>query len=258
MEFIIEDGILKDCIGSDEDFKEIRVPDGVHTIASGAVCGKRDHPGRQHIILPDTVQKFEHDSVFTGLTVNDGSVITLPASVYQQINYDLATNRYSPNPYYGEAEIRFDIVKEDGERLELYFVNDPSNYPKVVDNFWTISDFSTLKAKDFNRYDDYIDEANLTEKNLNADQKVRVRISRLLRPYMLNAKNKKLFVEHVCKNASRAAKYAAAQDDPEILQLLFDIQAITAKNKKKMKDLIFEADAPKCQAAWETVESSNI
>lgn len=251
MEFNITEGVLKSIEVSD---CSITVPDGVHTIGAGSLYFR--HPPRvDHITLPESIQVFEDGEYCSGLDMNTGIKLTMPASVYQRIDEDVLYNGNCPNPS-RNYEFRADVIKPDGTHIELYVVY-VNEYEYHIDNFWEISDIEALTEEDFYRYDEKIDKPPVVDgygrkKALTASQKVRVRLSRLLHPYMLDDTHHSQFIKYICSHAKEAFEYVLEHDDRQMLQLLIDIKAVSGNNNAELFPLIEKADTPRCRSLWDS------
>ena len=243
MEFQIKEQRLEKVL---EIEPEIHVPDGVVSIAPSAFWDRERKT--THIILPASVQIFEEDKIDSALSVHNGTVISLPASVYEKITEEAAGNYACPSPY-RDSEIRFDILMDDGTRAELFFIHE-SDYDDSLDDkmsFWEIGNFAEF---DFEDYDDYIEE-ELTDRIFKVSQKVRLVLSRLYRPYQLNDDRKEVFEKYICSHIADTIKYILEYDYDDLLCFLMESGIINNKNQKKAKDLIVVSNAPKCRDLWE-------
>lgn len=243
MEFQIKEQRLEKVL---EIEPEIRVPDGVVSIAPSAFWDRERKT--THIILPASVKEFQEDKYDSSLSVHKGTIITLPASVYEQITENVAGN-YDAYAPYRDSEIRFDILMDDGTQVELFFIHDCDDGDSLDDKmtFWEIENFAEF---DFEDYDDYIEE-ELPDRIFKVSQKVRLVLSRLYRPYQLSDDRKEVFEKYICSHIADTIKYILEYDYDDLLCFLMESGIINNKNQKKAKDLIVVSNAPKCRDLWE-------
>lgn len=92
---------------------------------------------------------------------------------------------------------------------------------------------------------------------LNAAFRTMAMVYRLRYPYKLEESIKSAYVEHICKNIKRITPYANCQPEDGLVQLLEDIGAITAKNKKILLPLMGIGEAPAPKAKTQKAETSD-